>query len=227
MAGLLAAFFLFREPDPGPSIQAGTFSSLPLHPAPLPDRWIPRKWGWLWRTKEFLLGRRKVVMVEAKVLTLGHDQSSVDIPGIPGRAPEFTGEYNTRFWLLSSNELAVIKRKPALSGGAITLAEKSQGQMMTSRQLYPGFASSPSSGLLLEVYPLIHPHAISLSAAVSYSQFLTNGETIITCTNLALSGRFQIPDGSGLLILSAPSEQTNASRVGFLLVPSLPAKPKH
>ncbi len=187
---------------------------------------MPRKWGWLWRTKEFLFGRRKPVTIEAKVLQLAGDEDSPQKQAIPSRKPELVDEKQTAFWLLSSNEIANLRRSQAASGAAITLSEKYQGQLMSSQQLYPGMPSSPTSGLFLDVYPIIHAHGISVSASVCYSQFLTNEETITTYTNFAVSGRFEIPHGSALLILAGPPAQTNANRLGCLLIPSMPGKPK-
>lgn len=217
---VLAACFLFHRPERvGPPIRLQPFySPLPRRLAPAPDRWIPPKWGWLWRTKELLLGRQKVVTIEGQVLSLPADESSLVRLGIPERRADSTSENNISSWLLASNEVKSIRgalssaRNLVVSGGRIGLGEKRQGILMSWEQLTPGLASSPSAGLRFEVFPVVRGRSISASVAICFTQFATNAESITTETNLALTGQFEIPQGSAVLILNAPLERTNASR---------------
>jgi hypothetical protein len=236
------ALLFFRHAEPlGPAIVVQPFSpSLPARPLPIPDRWIPRKWGWLWRAKEVVLGQRKVVTLQGNALGLPPDTAVLQKLGIPSRIADFTNESKTGIWILSSNELRSVREglkaadeviQVVVGGGTITMGEESQGRLM-SWQSVPGWRSGMvtnlSAGTILDVYPVVHRHSVLASATLSHSRFVTNEEGGLTTeTNLALTGRFEIPTGSGLLILGAPPEQTNASRFGFLLIPSVPGEPKH
>src|SRR5262245_60431712 len=43
---------------------------IPAQKVPLPDRWIPRSWGWLWRLKQRVLGPAKVIQIETAIFEL-------------------------------------------------------------------------------------------------------------------------------------------------------------
>ena len=47
---------------------------------PLPDRWIPQTWGWLWRIRDSLLGRRTMVDFQAQLFRFSDAEDLKDLP---------------------------------------------------------------------------------------------------------------------------------------------------
>ena len=221
----VGALYFSRDYRPsGPTMVIFPFSPrVPNHPVPIPDRWIPRNWGWLWRTKEMVLGRRKTVTLDGKVISLPSQNPAARELAILSRTPDLA-EGGTKIWLLSTNELADLRNEigsvsnSVLTAGRITMGEKSEGMLASTQPLSAGFGRMVSAGLSFNVYPVLHKHSTTVWLALAYSQFVTNGEMISVQTNLALNGRFELPHGSGIIILKA---EPGSDRLGFLLVPGL------
>src|SRR5438045_6948170 len=51
-------------PLPAPVILLPLPYKIPPQKVPIPDRWIPRSWGWMWTLKERVLVRAKVIQIE-------------------------------------------------------------------------------------------------------------------------------------------------------------------
>src|SRR6266576_3830980 len=82
LAILLVAlsFWLFhRPPPPSPAIIVFPLPyQIPHTKVPLPDRWIPRSWGWMWRLKEAVLGRAKPIALGSTVFEVaGQDETAL------------------------------------------------------------------------------------------------------------------------------------------------------
>src|SRR5882762_8612302 len=59
-----SAWVVGQRPKPPDIVMLPANYVIPPQKAPIPDRWIPLSWGWLWRFKEAVLGKAKVVSME-------------------------------------------------------------------------------------------------------------------------------------------------------------------
>lgn len=60
---------------------------IPSPAMPLPDRWIPMNWGWLWKLRYALLGKPPVIDIETKLLRLGEISDSHLQGALAARVP--------------------------------------------------------------------------------------------------------------------------------------------
>jgi hypothetical protein len=125
-------------------------STIPAQKVPLPDRWIPRTWGWLWRAKEAVLGKAKVVnlnlaVYELDTVVLGMQANAEPELGRLLTHPDFTSTNGQKVWLLPNTRVRELQKRFTGSAGSrssfqagITTADKCQASLMTMSDLGNG-----------------------------------------------------------------------------------------
>lgn len=71
---------------------------------PIPDRWIPLTWGWLWKLRHAVLGKPVTVTIDTEMILLrrpGHPQLRKAVENIPPLA----ASNGLRIWILSEHKL--------------------------------------------------------------------------------------------------------------------------
>jgi len=199
--------------------------TIPPQKVPLPDRWIPRSWGWLWRLKEAVLGKAKVVSLnvaacEMDSVVLGMQaQADPDLGGLLSH-PDFTSTNGLRIWLLPNQRIRELqKRFPGSAGSrssfraGITTADKCQASLATTGLNTDGLHTTQ-----VDVLPLFRSGTTELTFIL---RSLTPVPVPLTSTNLAMASQSKV--------LPWPASQTNVlaavrlqlpSSTGFLLLDS-------
>jgi hypothetical protein len=237
----LGRWAFHRPPPPPPAVIVFPLPyQIPSQKAPLPDRWIPRNWGWAWRLKEAALGRAKPITLGAAILDLsGPEETAPAYP--PLRTPAYTNKNGLRIWILPDSEMARLRGSihqalgyRLVSSPRVTTTDGGQASLFTGNSVPVG-ASQVNVGLVIDLLPRVRPDSTDLTTVITLSETVTNQPDLNTQprqtsgisirTNFAAAVRIQIPKGSGIFLLDTSEGQTNRKRIGVIISATLP-KPK-
>lgn len=201
---------------------------LPAQKVPLPDRWMPvsSSWGWLWRTKEFVLGRAKTVAIDMTMI----DFTALTESGLSNLAPGQPGFVDTsglRVWQLDAIAIETLRRRLGQMPGNAILA----GPRITTAD---GIEAELSmGGSTVDVSPRVIRGSVDLSTIITLSEAVTNQpvegsglpatSTAFMRTNFAVAARMQITNGDGVFLLDAAQSVAQRKRVGVIITVNLPA----
>src|SRR5712675_190954 len=105
----LSRWAFHRPPPPPPAVVVFPLPyQIPSQKIPLPDRWIPRNWGWAWRLKETALGRAKPITLGAAIFDLSGPEEPAPAY-LPSRPPAYTNTNGLQIWILQDSELAALR----------------------------------------------------------------------------------------------------------------------
>ena len=198
-------------PAPPPIVVLPSSYVIPKSPGPWPDRWIPRKAGWLWRIRYALFGRAKTVGLDNRYF---RDTGSIEsIAAKFSLGPPQTQSNGVSVWLLPESRFASL----STSTNHIGSMRVSTGDLMQSA----GFVIEPHARSFA-AYSLPRLKESGLDMIVDYvaGSTPTNGSAggMLAQTNYAAAVRAQIPWNTALFLLDARNPDSNAERFGVLLV---------
>jgi hypothetical protein len=186
---------------------------------PIPDRWIPMTWGWLWRTKYALLGKPTVLQLNPQVVTLAAAAKPLLWELLKTRTP--LAETNgVRGWVIPDGEINSLLEALKQSGDCAFLDSP---RITTSHRVHTRIASTAPSwidgvsipvGLTAEFFPAVRGKAIELTAVLSYSEKVKVGRvpsiigslkvsTFMIQTNLAVAVKLCLPQGHGAFLVQS------------------------
>lgn len=198
--------------------------SIPAPPLPMPDRWIPMNWGWLWKLRYAVLGKPAVFKIETKLSYFSEPRSPQLQQLLDGRAPlVFTN--GVRAWILPDQEL---------KGLISNLELQHVGRVTTGAGVLTTVSGStaPPSGISVAVagYTLTYAvrkrgDSIELSGGFTSSEWVTNAlirspsarEVISLHTNLMLVANMQIPRGLSVFLYDTNRVHNPNDGVGILI----------
>lgn len=202
-----------------------TFANVTL---PIPDRWIPRTWGWLWRTKTFLLGQPRTVVLSGIILKLDAASPELRDQIFPKSATEVeTSEY--RISLLGAEDLRELRRQivsakqiETESAPQMTTAEGMRAVMsMTQTIITP--AGPRTAGVELGCFPKLRHDTTDLTSSVLITRIKPLPDdpgSLDVVTNVAAGFRVHIPPDGAALLLSKSEQHP----VAVLISATLPKK---
>src|SRR4051794_11754647 len=212
--------------------------SIPPQKGPLPDRWIPRSWGWLWRTKEIILGRPRIVTLQPSVFEFIHPADSLLVDHVLG-TPGFQNTNGLKIWLAPQPLIRELRQSLEQTNisrlvvtAQITTGDKGQASMSCSETV-PINGTNQEFGLKADFLPLIHPESVDLMSILTVSELHTNrvgpveqaqSVGLSVRTNLGVAARLQIPRGSGVFILQSSTAFAEGKVIGLILTSDLPKR---
>jgi len=203
----IALCLLFEHPEPPSVLLLPEMVSLKYNP--LPDRWIPAKWGWLWRMRDFLLGKRLPVSINAQFVRLSDSALQTWQRPVPALAT-----HNLQIWILDATHLAGLQK--LLSATAVLLASPNsvtangiQARLFVGKSV-PINGGFSDAGLSIDVLPRVQKHRTDLALIMKLTEAAvaddaTKGGLLVVQTNLMTAIRAQIPIGNGLFIVKQES----------------------
>ena len=226
-------WFLIPNPALSPEaiILPANYSIKPPR-VPIPDRWIPLTWGWLWRMRDALLGRLAVIDVDTRIVRLAEDSNPVLAAALSRHAP--LAETNgVRAWMLPDHELRALRRQleeiegyEAIASPMMTSAHTVQANLSQTITVTIGDAQLPAGAILncltfargktadLTI-GITHSEAVKDSAAKADAAVLANATHLHT--NLTLAAKMRFPPGTGAFLLDMNHADPRGRRVGVFI----------
>ena len=218
---------------------------IPPQKVPLPDRWIPRTWGWLWRAKEAVLGKAKVVNLNLAVyeldsVVLGMQANAEPELGRLLNHPDFTSTNGQKVWLLPNTKLWELQKRFAGSAGSrssfragITTADKCQASLMTMSDLGNGRTRIGQADALPRVRVGVTELAFILQSMTPAPVPLGPAELALgkkpkvlvwpSETNTVAALRLQLPPSTGFFLLDSQRKSSDAVETAVLVTVDTPA----
>jgi hypothetical protein len=240
VVGCIALGVVFSHaPPPRPIlVLAGPYHP-PARRAAWPSRWIPAKpsWGWLWRLKEWVFGRRKPIDLGVAIYEFKAAPESV-LAGLALGEPELTHTNGLRIWRLGDAKLDALRRRlrdspdsRLLGSPRCSTAERIQCSLFLGES-FPVNGAMQRVGLMIDFYPRVRRDATDLTSGIVLSEAVANlpGTTaeapssgnISILTNLAVATRIQIPKGQGVFLLKARPDAAGPRRIGVIISANQP-----
>ena len=203
--------------------------TIPAPPLPIPDRWIPMNWGWLWKLRYALLGKPATFDIETKLIRFRE-------PGVPalgqvlnGRAP-LVSTNGVRAWILPDKEVKALGLRLELEEeceyqtGRMTLGQGVLATMSGTTSLSVQ-GTQVKAGYSFTYAVLLRRDSLVLSGRFTSSEVATNAlarsrypqEVINLHTNLMLAANMQIPRGLGVFLYDTNRSDAHSSAVGILI----------
>jgi hypothetical protein len=204
--------------------------SIQAPPLPVPDRWIPPTWGWLWRLRYTLLGKPLTVDIDTELIEFGEPRQPPIQTALAGRA--LTASTNGVFaWILSEDELKALARSRELEPDGkryrtrMTLGPGVLATMsMTTSPQIEGVSFTAANTITYAVRK--RGDALELTGTFASTEIVpnlpagsqsSNGKTVSLNTNLTLAAKMQIPRGYGVFLYDTNRAATQGRSTGLLI----------
>ena len=220
------------EPSPGVSLLPYPFR-IPTDKGPIPDRWIPTKWGWLWRIKYAVMGKDPVIHLRVEIFTLptGTNSPVTELLKTRSHAVPLNG---ARAWTLATRESASLQQ--ALKGSPdcerlelwrIDTGHRVQAGLAGTQPVLLNGAVVPV-GLIGEFFTATRGKTVEVTAVVAESEkvydktgsdsgSISNRVTGI-CTNFAVAAKMWLsPASNGVFVIQSSTNGSNEVLRGMLV----------
>jgi len=206
---------------------------IPPQRSPVPDRWIPAKWGWLWRIRYALLGKPTIVQLRGEVAGF----PSATVPQLTSLLKAHLPVVETngvRAWILTERQMESIRLGMAALPGyeaaaspRITTAHNVHSQLANTYTTITAGMSN-TVGLLADFLTTDQRNGMELTAVLNHTDKVkapptrastgtTDVSTFAIRTNLSLAARFRLPPGYGVLVVQSNPASSN-QRMGTILL---------
>lgn len=199
---------------------------------PLPDRWIPMTWGWLWRLRYALPGKPATIQIEGKFVRLASSSDPQMADALRGHAP-LAASNGVCAWILPDGELRELRRRleqlegyEDINSPRITSGHGVQANLSHTTTVTIEGAQMPV-GVFLNCLTCARGKTTDLTAAITHSEAVTNASTSVAetvlgnsfrlHTNLTLTAKLQIPPGNGAFLLDTNHADPRGRRVGVFI----------
>lgn len=233
-AGLLWLWFAAPESEPPSSVSLLSWPfKIPPDKGPLLDRWIPQKWGWLWRIKYAVMGKDPVIHLRVEIFTLPAGAES-PVDQLLKTRPPIAQTNGTRGWMLTPQELdslrEALKRSPdceRLELWRIDTGHRVQAGLAGTQPVLLNDAVVPV-GLLGDFFTAARGKTIEVTAVVAESEKVydkavsdsgshSNKVTGIS-TNFAVASKMWLsPNSNGVFVVQSSTNGSNRVLRGMLL----------
>jgi len=199
---------------------------------PVPDRWIPPTWGWLWRLRYALLGTPARVQIEARNFALT-DASALRLKELLKPWKPAASTNGIEAWILPDREFSTLRKQIGALPDYITLSRPrvDTGHGIESRlsvaTTVPIDGGQVPVGTFADFLPEVHGKSVVLTTVMTFTEALTNrletqGETpsntlVSLRTNLSLAARLQLPEGHHAILLQRRQESPDSKIAGVMI----------
>ena len=197
---------------------------------PLPDRWIPPTWGWLWRLRYALLGKPATIEIKNEFVRLAPSSDPLLADALSGYDP-LAATNGVRIWILPDGELSVLRRRleglegyEVIASPRITSGHGAQANFAQTTTI--GGAQVPF-GVFFNCLTCARGKTTVLTAAMTHSEAVPNLTTTVAAavsrnstrihTNLTLAAKMQIPPGNGVFLLDTNHADPLGRHVGIFI----------
>jgi hypothetical protein len=225
-------WFLFPNSAPLPEVTIlPPDYSVPAPPLPLPDRWIPMKWGWLWRLRSAVLPANPTIDIETMLFRFGATGKSLPLEELLNDRVPLTSSNGVHAWIISEHDfLDMFGRRlkeehddsvriSRMTTGPGVLANQSMTTMVPIDGAQVSVGDSFTQAVLKRGKSVeLTGSFISWEAATNTSTRLSGQKEMISLrTNLTLAANLLIPPGQGVFLLDTNRANTESSGTGLFI----------
>lgn len=206
--------------------------SIKSPPMPIPDRWIPMKWGWLWRLRYAVLGKPAMIEVYSTIVRLT-EPANPELSAALSSYQSLTESNGVRVWVLPETELRALRQHlegiegyEAIASPRIISGHTVQANMLLTTTVAIGDAQLPV-GVFFNCLTHARGKTVDLTAAVTHSEAVTKlpataaSEVLANATrihtNLTVAAKMQIPPGFGAFLMETNHADPAGRRVGIFV----------
>jgi hypothetical protein len=233
---ICAGCFWLLMPNPAPQPAVTILPpdySIPAPPLPIPDRWIPMTWRWLWRLRSAVLPANPTIDIETKLVRLGSSDRPLLVEILDGHT-SFIHSNGVQAWIMSEEQF-----EEQLGALARRFEQKRDFSVRASRMTTgPGVLANQSMTTAVPIGGAQVPvgdsltHAVrkrgrfvehtglfvSWEAVTNTSDRLSGRRDMISLrTNLTLAANLLIPPGQGVFLLDTNRASSNSSVTGLFI----------
>jgi hypothetical protein len=227
-------WLVLPESEPSPSVNLLPFPfKIPPDKGPIPDRWIPQKWGWLWRIRYAVIGKAPVIHLRVEIFTLPAGTESPVAELLKTRPPDAQTN-GVRGWILAARELdslaQALKHSPdceRLESWRITTGHRIQAGLAGTQPVFLDGAVVPV-GLIGDFFTAARGRTIEVTAVASESEKVYDktrsasgspfGDKLTgICTNFAVAAKMCLSSSNGVFVIQSSTNGTNHVLRGMLL----------
>lgn len=194
---------------------------------PLPDRWIPMTWGWLWKLRYALLGKAPAFDIETRLVFFDGPGEQLLQETLNGH-PQLAASNGVSAWILPEKKLIALGHRvePEYNShvARMTLGQGVLARMsMTTTVAIEG--TQVPVGETISSAIRKHRGSIELTGSFNSWEAVTNASTrssdpneVITLhTNLTLAAKMNIPPGKGVFLYDTNRADAHHSGIGVLI----------
>lgn len=206
----------------------------PTYPSNPLDRWIPMKWGWLWKIRYAIFGYNPSIHLDPIFADLSKAPEDA-FALLPPSRPPLAQTNGVRVWVLPPEEYRAAQMRlqstaniTISSGCRVTTGPWVQANCSSGWHAMIG-GTQRWLGLNLNIYTRLNGKAVDLTALFTASEVTTNSppppftqgiaELIEIQTNLSLAARFVIPESNGVFVLDSSRFATEHRRTAISIAP--------
>jgi len=220
---LLAAF------HPSTAVLSPPVTLLPLSykivlpPVPWPDAWIPATWGWLWRLRDSILGRKKSTLIRVYVFQIESDMGAIPSAlGLPAAA--LTGPGGICAWPVSNADWSGLVRRlesvpgeSAISAPKVTTGDRNAAKLFVGSSVTIGRVAQPL-GLTAEFIPRVLDGATELTFVLNHTETAmdASGASILR-TNFAAAARLRMTGADAAVLIDGAEPRSVRTRSGLII----------
>lgn len=231
------ALVLLRRP---PVKAEAQIFSMPEKPRTYPsnplDRWIPLKWGWLWKIRYAIFGYNPTIHLSPGFTDLSETSQDAMASLLPA-LPPLVQTNGTQVWILPPDEYRALQMRLKSTPNAEELAACRiatgpwvQANLFSGSQVAVAIDGTQRPfGLNANIYTRLNGKAVDLTALFILSKVVTNPppgllalgipEFVDIQTNLSIAARFVVPESNGVFVLDSSRFATEHKRTAISIAP--------
>ena len=203
--------------------------SIPAPPLPIPDRWIPMTWSWLWRLRSAVLPANPTIDIKTRLVQLTNSDRPLLAETLEGHT-SLSNSNGVRAWIISEEQLDALarrfeqKRNYSVRASRMTTGPGVLANQSMTTTVPIGGAQVPVGDSLTHAVrkrgkSVEHTGLfISWEAVTNTSDRLSGQSEIISLrTNLTLAANLLIPPGQGVFLLDSNRANIESSGTGLFI----------
>lgn len=226
-------WFFIPNPVPPPGVTILPLDhSIRSQELPLPDRWIPPTWGWLWRLRYALFGKPAVIQIRSDFVCLARSSDGRLTNALRGHEP-LAATNGVRAWILPDGELRALRDcleglegYEVIASPRVTSGHGVQANLVQTSNVSIDGAQVPV-GVFFNCMTCARDKTTELVAAITHSEAVTDRTATVAAavlgnatrirTNVALTAKMRIPPGNGVFLLDTNRVTPRGRLVGIFI----------
>jgi hypothetical protein len=224
LLGVLVMAFYPSTPVPAPPVTLLPLSyKIVQPPTPWPDSWIPPTCGWLWRLRDFIVGRHKSTVIRVHIFPVDSDMGAI-ASSLGLRTSAIAGPGGVCAWPVSNADWnALVHRTESIPGGSsianpqVITGDGNAAKIFVGSMVTIGGVAQPL-GLTAEFLPCAIDGMTELNFVLNRSETATDPSGApFLCTNFAAAARLRMTGADAAVLIDAAEPRAVRARAGLII----------